>query len=712
MYYRRYLFFLALMHILAIHGFSQIPGILILDSIPEDGIALDGAWKYKAADNPEFATKTYDDRQWDTIELKTWPPNPLVVHWYRLTLRVDSSLYNRPLALLINQNGASEFFLNGKLLESYGVISADKKSEEGYDPHNTPLIFSFNGDSIQVLAFRYSNHAPFSEKSDFGPEIQLVGANEALILAYDTTFLFLIFTDLTIGFFTGLTFLHLFLFFFYRADRNNLYYCMFTSSAIVLLIVFHFQFYHTNSQVWNMVRYFFSPFLPVFFYCLFLLSRNLFDRKLRWYYILTTCLTIVTIVLYFINTQVFSYLIISLMFNVCISTVFMIKHAYLAKHDGTAILGSGLLLAVVFLLVILIMSIFSGFNLNFSGTSALVFVSFLMLAVLSIPVSMSVFLARNFAIKSKSLTAKLAEVQQLSTQALIHAKEKEEILSNQNIRLEKMVEERTVEVTEQKNKVENQKEELETKNREITESLHYARYLQEVILPPLFFIKENVRDCFVLYKPKDIVAGDFYFAEKNGDYFFIAAADCTGHGVPGAMLSVLCSNALNQAVKEFGLKAPGQILDKVNELLTGTFEKSQQDVNDGMDISLLSINQKEKTIQWAGANNSLWYVNAGSMHEIKSDKQPIGKFVGRNLFTTHQLPLMDTSWYYLITDGYADQFGGKEGKKFMRKNLWELLSSISEFSGGSQKEKLEDTLKNWSGSYEQVDDITIIGIRV
>ena len=257
--------------------------------------------------------------------------------------------------------------------------------------------------------------------------------------------------------------------------------------------------------------------------------------------------------------------------------------------DGSLILGGGLLFGVLFILVMLILVMAHGFNMEISGVSQIIFFSFLMLAILSVPVSMSIYLARNFAAKSISLTEKLAEVQLLSEQTALQAQEKEEILSSQNVKLEQLVTQRTAEVTAQKNELEKRKEELESKNKEVTDSLYYASYLQEVILPPLSFIKEKVKDSFVLYKPKDIVAGDFYYAEETDCYFFIAAADCTGHGVPGAMLSVLCSNALNQATKEFSLTDPGLILDKVNDLVSATFEKSSQKVNDGMDISLLAI---------------------------------------------------------------------------------------------------------------------------
>lgn len=693
------------------HALSQVNGYLRLDSVPLNPLDLDGAWKTREGDDRSWASTSYDDRAWDTTELNSWPENPAAIHWYRLKIRIDSTLFNKTFALMIRQDGASDWYLNGIKIDSLGLVSMHEREEEVYDPRNTPLMLSFSPDTLQVLAIRYSNHVSWRKTRSYGPVVSLAEAKTGLAETYAAPTLWLFFTDLTLGFFTGLTVLHLFLFFFYRADRNNLYYSLFTGSAIILLAALHFSLYHTNSRVWIVVSYLLPAFFPVFFYSLFQLSRNLLDRKARWYYYLTTGLTLICIISYFINTVLYSYLFVSLMFNVGFSTVFMIWHAYRAKRAGSVILGSGLLFAVAFLLVILTLAIFNSLRISFTGLSAFVFVFFLMLAVLSIPVSMSLYLARSFARTSRSLQDKLTEVQQLSQQALTHAREKEEMLAGQNTRLEEMVQVRTLEVEQQKNKIEKQKEELEVRNREITDSLHYAHFLQQAILPHLSFIREQVRDCFVIYRPKDIVAGDFYFAETEGDYFFIAAADCTGHGVPGAMLSVMCSNALNQAVHESSLREPGAVLDKVQDLVSANFEKSRQEIQDGMDISLLVIHRRTRLTQWAGANLNLWYDN-GTLQEIRGDKQPIGKHHQRKPYTTHPVDVSGPVWFYLFTDGYADQFGGADGKKFMRRNLWKLLESFQGKNAGIQRQGLEQAFLQWSSGQEQVDDVTIIGIQV
>jgi serine phosphatase RsbU (regulator of sigma subunit) len=193
---------------------------------------------------------------------------------------------------------------------------------------------------------------------------------------------------------------------------------------------------------------------------------------------------------------------------------------------------------------------------------------------------------------------------------------------------------------------------------------------------------------------------------------YIAAADCTGHGVPGAMVSVVCSNSLDRAVKEFGITEPGKILDKVRELVVSTFEKSESEVKDGMDISLCRINMNKMELQWAGANNPLWLIQNNILNEIKANKQPIGKTDRPLPFSTHMIKIERNDHIYLFTDGYADQFGGSKGKKFKYKQFQEQLFSTSGKKPEEQMNILDSKIEQWRGNLEQVDDILVIGIRI
>lgn len=308
--------------------------------------------------------------------------------------------------------------------------------------------------------------------------------------------------------------------------------------------------------------------------------------------------------------------------------------------------------------------------------------------------------------------------------ALIYRGYREKKKANQSLTLKNEL------IHQQKLEVELQKELVDEKNKEITDSITYAKRLQDAILPPIEFIKNFFPESFVYYVPKDIVAGDFYFFEVIGSKVLIAAADSTGHGVPGALVSVVCSNALNRSVKEFKLVDPGLILDKTRELVLETFAKSDKNVKDGMDISLVCIdlvveNSDDVIVQWAGANNPLWFIRNNlvlsdpnskekiqDLEEIKANKQPIGFIDNPQPFTTHQMHLKKGDILYLFTDGFADQFGGPKGKKYKYKPMQDLFIANKNKPFTEQKEVLNSVFTSWKGNLEQVDDVCVIGIRI
>ena len=264
---------------------------------------------------------------------------------------------------------------------------------------------------------------------------------------------------------------------------------------------------------------------------------------------------------------------------------------------------------------------------------------------------------------------------------------------------------------------------LKVSNDEIKASINYAKRIQQAILPSKELIKNNLPQSFIFYKPKDIVAGDFYWMhllpqpngwEVDGDTVLFAAADCTGHGVPGAMVSVVCNNALNQSVKEFGITQPSLILEKSRDLVIETFAESDETVQDGMDIAVCSLNTKTNELQFSGANNPLWIIrkNGTEVEEYKGDKYHIGKCDMMKPFTNHTLQLNKDDTIYIFSDGYADQFGGEKGKKFKSKPFKALLLSIYTKSLNEQKELLMNHFEEWKGDLEQIDDVCIIGVKI
>ncbi len=301
----------------------------------------------------------------------------------------------------------------------------------------------------------------------------------------------------------------------------------------------------------------------------------------------------------------------------------------------------------------------------------------------------------------------------------------------------------------QKNEIEGQKDILQERNKEITDSINYAKRIQSAILPPLESIKESFPNSFVLYQPKDIVAGDFYWLEKTDEATYLAVADCTGHGVPGAMVSVICNNGLNRSVREYGAKTPGEILDKTRDLVINEFEKSDGSINnnspqdtikDGMDIALCSLsfarNGKQSEngssaysalearnrsvsnyavlLKYAGANNPLWIIRKGSneIEEIKGNKQPIGSYDGMEPFSTHDTVINEGDTIYMFSDGFADQFGGEKGKKLKNSNFKKLVLSLQDKSMDEQFTLISQAFIDWMKDYEQLDDVCVIGVRV
>ena len=273
-----------------------------------------------------------------------------------------------------------------------------------------------------------------------------------------------------------------------------------------------------------------------------------------------------------------------------------------------------------------------------------------------------------------------------------------------------VIEEQKKEVEQQKGVVEIAHFELEEKNQEILDSITYAKRIQSAILPPAKVVAAYLQESFILYKPKDIVAGDFYWLEPEKNRVLFAAADCTGHGVPGAMVSVVCNNALNRSVREHGLTDPGEILTKTREIVIKEFEKSDEDVKDGMDIALCSLEGNK--LQYAGAHNPLWIIRKNELIETKADKQPIGQFDNPQPYTTHSFELEKGDSIYIFSDGFVDQFGGEKGKKFKTKAFRELFLSIQDKSMNDQKTIVDNVFETWRGGLEQIDDVCVIGVRV
>jgi len=355
-------------------------------------------------------------------------------------------------------------------------------------------------------------------------------------------------------------------------------------------------------------------------------------------------------------------------------------------------------------------------------------------------------------------------------QIIHHLIENEKLKDKVNRELEKKVKERTAEINQQKEEIEAQRDEIESQrdlvtlqknhieeiHKEVTDSINYAKRIQEAVLPISISSREFLGEHFILFRPKDIVSGDFYWFYKVNNSLIYAVADCTGHGVPGAFMSMLGISFLNEIVRKNEIVIANEVLNELRkEIINALQQKGHSgEQKDGMDMSLIVINQPPKSserlerselyhAQWAGANNPLWLVRTVTqssgllfepevrdtdfpnlenleehmnqrfvLQEVKPDKMPIAIYEKMDSFTNHEIQLHSGDTLYLMSDGYQDQFGGPNGKKFLSKNLKQLILTNCQLPMEEQKLILEKTLDNWIGKGEQIDDITILGLKI
>jgi serine phosphatase RsbU (regulator of sigma subunit) len=262
--------------------------------------------------------------------------------------------------------------------------------------------------------------------------------------------------------------------------------------------------------------------------------------------------------------------------------------------------------------------------------------------------------------------------------------------------------------------VDSEKKDLELKNKNLTDSLIYAQRIQEALLPSEIYFRKHFEDSFIFFKPKDIVSGDFYWIGEKGDKVFVVAADCTGHGVPGALMSVIGMEIIGKAINEGNIDKPSEILAILSKALEKTFTSEKNIgsiIRDGMDIGLCQIDKTKRKMIYAGAFFPLYLLRDNSLTEIKGDKISIGFNPGGIDYTDNEIEIMADDIFYVFSDGYVDQFGGSENKKFMYRRFRFLLTKIHNFSADDQKSILEEEFRAWMGNNVQLDDIMVIGFR-
>lgn len=319
--------------------------------------------------------------------------------------------------------------------------------------------------------------------------------------------------------------------------------------------------------------------------------------------------------------------------------------------------------------------------------------------------SLEIFTAAEAILLSMAVGDKISlfkrEKEQAQQESLEAARKNEQLVREQNAVLAQRVKERTFELEEQKKIV-------EEKNKEILDSINYAKRIQYALLAHEDLLRNNLPEHFVLFRPKDIVSGDFYWAADKRDRFYLAVCDSTGHGVPGAFMSLLNISYLNEAVIEKNIGTCEKVLDHVRERLIS----SQAGGKDGMDGILIMLDKNSKRVTYAAAHNGLVKVSGGALTSYEADKMPIGKGERMRPFSSRDVEVKSGDMLYLYTDGFADQFGGSAGKKFKYRQLDELLKEIAPLPVELQRDRLEKVFLEWKGNLEQVDDVCLVGFRV
>jgi serine phosphatase RsbU (regulator of sigma subunit) len=319
------------------------------------------------------------------------------------------------------------------------------------------------------------------------------------------------------------------------------------------------------------------------------------------------------------------------------------------------------------------------------------------------------------------------EKRKAQTELIGQLKENQELQTKVTRELEEKVAERTYEIEQKREEIEMQRDQMqytfriiEKKNRDITASINYAKRIQQAIMPSENLIQESIKDFFLIFKPRDIVSGDFYwFAEIKKEGItkkIIAAVDCTGHGVPGAIMSMIGNDMLSEAVRLLGISEPHEILNYLNTHLKERLQQeSSTTVRDGMDMSICVIDENERTVEFAGAKNPILYISDNELQEIRGDKFPIGGYKNKvhDGYKSHKVQLKDTpTWFYLFSDGYQDQFGGENKMKFGKKRLKQILLENSARAPDEQKLILESNLESWMKGNKQIDDILLLGFKL
>lgn len=706
--------FLFILFALTTSGFSAditVNGTSInFNDNKSNSIDLNENWRFAIGDHLDWAKPSFDHSKWDTTNFPFTIESLIPFHyagnvWFRSSFQITKNEVGKSLAFIIKQFGASEIYVDGKLIQRFGKIGNSIRTEESFNPNYNPSSFVIDSMGTHVIAIRYSNHQITTNKLETELEafdLQISALDEAALIYKFSSFKETVLKAIGVGAFLSLGLMNFILFLFYKREKANLFYSLF---SVAIAISFTLQVISFNSDsaasfiIFDQLNTCFvliSSFLLVALVFSFIYEKM---PKRLWILLALTILGLVLAPLNFEIAEMFSNV---LNLYCVIDIIIIVVKAYFKRYDPTRKKRKRLKIILVSLGVMACLGFFIHKMISIVIFVILVLIFVLPVAglIFIVPVYMTIRHAKSFASTNESLQEQLIQVKELSAKAIEQEQEKKKILETQNERLEHMVTERTAE--------------LAQKNNEIKDSINYAQRIQNAILTSKKEINETLKECFVLFKPKDVVSGDFYFYSKKEQTVLLAAADCTGHGVPGALMSMIGTEKLISAAIES--THPSVILNSLNKGIKTSLRQSDQEgsTRDGMDIALISIDLETKHLIYAGANRPIWIIRNGSksIEEIKATKKAIGGFTTDDQhFDSHEIKFNNGDTFYLFTDGFADQFG-HTGKKLMTKRFRELLIEIQHLSMSQQEFHLDEFIENWKNGVEQIDDILVIGVRL
>jgi serine phosphatase RsbU (regulator of sigma subunit) len=758
-------------------------------------------WRYCSGDSAQWKNEEYDDAHWlrfvntqlpvDSLPKDKWTG----IAWFRLTFKVEERLKNQVHALMINQTGASEIYLDGLLLQKFGKVGNTIVEEKSFISNDLPVAIYLDSADTHTLAIRFSNQQAFQQRKILGNALKYFGFEVFFsqsmndTVGYKLHALQTFFGNFNIlgGIYLSLWVLHLLFFLFFQRDKINVWFSLFTGVVASLLLLNYKTFgWYDNTYIHifllnygNIAAYLFIATYLGFLYSVF------YEKQPKYFHYLFALITVI-----FFADLLLSFSLIKLPLGLRRTVRFVVLMVLLAeslriivvairqKKPSAWIIGGGVFILGLTIIPVNVLQ-YQGMQLSMELRGSILFIG-----LSSLPFSMAVYIARQNAKLNFSLLVQVEEVKQLSAKTLEQEKEKQTILANQKAHLEEQVIERTHElqntltvVNQQKEKlggmndelsrtlevVNNQKYEIEATHKNITASIAYAKRIQQAMLPLDSKIASvlGADNFFLLFRPRDVVSGDFYWFNEIEDSIIMAVADCTGHGVPGALMSMVGNQLLYDIVVQQNIVMPNKILNLLHSEIRRVLKQNETQNRDGMDIAIITWNMVQHTIFYAGAMNSIFMVmdeNFGALNpslyeptasktqmlELKADKKSIGGHQsdeeGERIFKLHQMHLAPPAvWkadkgreithiqesiqnkntqhsviFYLYSDGYQDQFGGKDKRKFMIKRFRELLSDIHLKPMEEQKNILNHTIDEYmqEGQQRQIDDILVFGFRI